>query len=54
MDKEKDAKYAPGMDDKDIIPLASEEDRKKGNVTREVRVFLDENQPSSEDLRDPD
>lgn len=54
MDKGKKAKYAPGMDDTDIIPLASKEDRKKGTVTKEVRVFLEENRPSGKDLRDPD
>lgn len=40
--------YAPGIDDADIIPRADDEDKKKGNVTRETRVFLDENDPGGE------
>jgi hypothetical protein len=41
-------KYAPGMDDKDIIPSADNLDKEKGNVTLETRVFWDENDPSGE------
>lgn len=44
-------RYAPGMDDTDIIPPATDEDRRNDNVTVETRVFLDENDPSGEDKR---
>lgn len=44
-------RYAPGIDDTDIIPPATDEDRRKGNVTMETRVFLDENIPSGRDKR---
>jgi hypothetical protein len=47
-------KYAPGMDDTDIIPQADEEDKERGNVTAETRVLLDEVDPSGKDFRYPD
>jgi hypothetical protein len=53
-DKKSKPIYAPGMDDTDIIPRATKEDKRKGNVTVETRVVLDENDPSGKDLRNPD
>jgi hypothetical protein len=51
MDKKNNKpKYAPGIDDTDIIPRADEKDKKEGNVTIETRVFLDENDPSGRRL----
>jgi len=46
--------YAPGMVDTDLVPPATDTDRRKGNVTVETRAFLDENDPSGKDLRNPD
>lgn len=50
-DKKGKIMYAPGMDDKNIIPDADSKDKRKGNVTRETRVFLDENDSSGRDHR---
>jgi hypothetical protein len=47
--KSKDPVYAPGIEDVDTIPRADSEDKAEGNVTKEIRVFLDENDPSGKD-----
>lgn len=52
--KSRRPRYAPGMDDTDIIPRATKGDKEEGNITVETRAFLDENDPSGKDLRDPD
>jgi hypothetical protein len=52
--KNKNPKYAPGMDDADIIPQADEKDKEEDNVTLETRVVLDEIDPSGRDNRYPD
>jgi len=38
-------KVAPGYDDEKFGEDATPEDKKKGNYTKVVRVFLDENDP---------
>ena len=38
-------KVAPGYDDEKFGEDATREDKKKGNYTKVVRVFLDENDP---------
>jgi hypothetical protein len=45
-ERKKSPRYAPGMEDVDIIPLADEQDEREGNVTTETRVYLDENDPA--------
>lgn len=50
--KNRAPKYAPGMDDADIIPQADEKDKREGNVTAQTRVFLDEADPSGRDYPD--
>jgi hypothetical protein len=39
-------KVAPGFDDERFGEDATRDDKKKGNYTKVVRVFLDENDPS--------
>lgn len=53
-DKNKNPRYAPGIDDTDIIPPATDEDLRRDNVTVETRLSLDENDPSGEDKRSRD
>jgi len=46
--KREDAKKAaPGFSDERFGEDATPEDKKKGNYTKVIRVFLDENDPSS-------
>lgn len=44
--KDEKRKVAPGFDDEKFGEEASLEDIKKGNYRKEIRVFLDENDPS--------
>ena len=45
--KRKEPTVAPGLDDRKFGENATEEDIRKGNYTRETRLFLDENDPSA-------
>ncbi|NLD49382.1 MAG: hypothetical protein GX660_19670 [Clostridiaceae bacterium] len=44
--KDEQRKVAPGFDDERFGEKATLEDIKKGNYRKEIRVFLDENDPS--------
>jgi len=44
--REETKKVAPGFDDERFGEDATLDDKKKGNYTKVVRVFLDENDPS--------
>lgn len=44
---EKVKKVAPGFDDEKFGEDATPEDKRKGNYTKVVRVFWDENDPSN-------
>ncbi|WP_162862496.1 hypothetical protein [Acetivibrio cellulolyticus] len=44
--KSDDRRVAPGFSDEKFGENATSEDIKKGNYTKVVRVFLDENDPS--------
>lgn len=46
-ERKSEPKYAPGINDEKIVYQdASEEDIKKGNSTKVIRLVLDENDPS--------